>query len=387
MQSRTFAVALALFAAGCGSAVATHGDDATPTAPPIAAEMARAPVAPPPEDSLDPRSPSRVVAYVEGEVITYREILQRIGSELAQLDDPADKSRLEARELTKLLRDRLIFRAAVDAGIRVTREDLDTKRAKFVRELSMSGGTLEAWLHEHDMTRREYDAQNRVKIAVDKYRRAAIGHNNDPAVRVRAVTDTYVSPEEVRRFYDRHPELFDEPAGARYRMLVVKTNLEATDRKAAVAAAREVAESAVARLKGGEGREPEDWSPVYRELNQSPPDPRQPDGLCTIERGKAADWIEKFAFESAKGAVLLEEKGTTFYVLQAEGAHDARVLSFEDAAEGIRNKLEGLKIGMAFLEVDLSVLNESSVQPESVRADLQNALRRERRAYLEESER
>jgi parvulin-like peptidyl-prolyl cis-trans isomerase-like protein len=387
MHPRTFAVVSLLLATGCGSAVAAHGGDAPPTAPPIAAEMSRAPVAPAPPDAQDPRSPSRVMAYVEGEVITYREILQRIGPELAELESPAEKARMEERELMNVLRDRLLFRAAADAGVHVTRDELDAKRAKAVRDLAKSGGTLEAFLHEHDMTRREFDEFNRVQIVNDKYRRAAIGHNNDPGVRVRAVTDTYVAPEEVRKYYDRHPEQFNEPPGARYRMLLVKSKLDTPDRVASVAAARAVAESAVARLQGGEGREPEDWVPVYRELNQSPPDPRQPDGLCSIERGKAADWIEKFAFESPKGAVHLEQIGTTFYVLQAEGAHDARVRLFEEAGPEIRQKLEQCRIGMAFLEVELSVLDESSVQPESVRANLRSTLSRARRGFLEEAER
>ena len=174
----------------------------------------------------------------------------------------------------------------------------------------------------------------------------------------------------MQKYYDRHLDKFNEPAGARYRMLIVKADLEAPDRKASVDAARDLAKSAVARLEGGE-----DWVPVFRELNQAPPDPRQPDGLVSIEREKAAPWIEKFAFESPKGAVLLEEKGTTFYVLQSEGAHDARVVPYEEVAPVIRRELEQLRIGMAFLEVELAVLDESSVQPESVRSELRNTLR------------
>jgi hypothetical protein len=376
-----FAVALALLAPGCGSTAATHGDEAAPTAPPIAAEMARAPAVPAPQDAQDPRSPSRPIAWVEGEVVTYREVLQQIGPELAQLENPADKLRLEERVLTDLLRDRLLYRKSVDAGIRVTRDEIDARRARKVRDLARSGGTLDAWLHERDMTRREFDEFNREQIAVEKYRRAAIGHSIDASVRVRPVTDTYVPPDAVRKYYDRHAEQFSEPAGARYRMLVVKTDFEAPDRVAAVAAAKAIAESAVARLQGGE-----DWVPVYRELNQAAPDPRQPDGLCSIERNKAADWIEKFAFDSAKGAVHLEERGTTFYVLQAEGAHDARVVPYEEAAPAIRRKLEQFQVGMAFLEVELAVLDESSVQPESIRAKLRNTLRLMRAAIAEQSE-
>jgi hypothetical protein len=375
------AVAVALFTAGCGSAIQEHGSDAAPTAPPTAKDLTQAPVTAAPADAVDPRSPSRVIAYVEGEVVTYREILQRVGPELSQLENEADKAKMEDRALTDLLRERLLYRAAVDAGVHVTRDEIDEKREKAVKELARSGGTLEAWLHEHDMTRREFDETNRVRLIVEKYRRASIGHSSDPSVRVRPWTDTYVAPEDVRKYYDRHPLKFHESAGARYRMLIVKTDLAAPDRAAAVAAARAVAESAVARLQGGE-----DWVPVYRELNQAPPDPRQPDGLSLIERGKAADWIEEFAFNSPKGTVHLEPKGTTFYVLLAEGVRDERVIPFEEAAPDLRLQLQQLRVAMAFLEVELAVLDESSLQPEQMRAKLRETLRLDRLAYLAEAE-
>jgi hypothetical protein len=382
MYPRALVALAVLVACGCGSSAATQSDpENAPNAPPIAAEMSRAPVVPAAPAQADPRSPSRVMAYVEGEVLTYREILQTVGPELAQLENPADRAKIEKRALTDLLRERLLYRAAVDEGVRASRDEIDAKRAKFVKELAKNGGTLEAWLHEHDMTRREFDETTRVSIVVDKYRRAKIGHNIDPGVRVRPVTDTYVPPEDVQKYYDRHPAKFSEPAGARYRMLILKADLDASDRTAAVDAARELAKSAVARLEGGE-----DWVPVFRELNQAPPDPRQPDGLVSIERDKAAPWIEKFAFESPKGAVLLEEKGTTFYVLQAEGAHEARVQPYEEAAPKIRRELEQLRVGMAFLEVELAVLDESSVQPEAVRSELRNTLRATRLELVAKAE-
>lgn len=381
MHPRTFALVALFIAAGCGSPAPTHNDDEAPNAPPIQAEMARAPVTPAPADAQDPRSPSRVMAYVEGEVLTYREILQQVGPELAQLDSNAEKQKLEEKVLIQLLRDRLLYRAAVDAGVRATRDDVEEKRTEKVKKLAKSGGTLEAFLREHDMTRREYDEFIRQQIVIDKYQRAAIGHSIDGSVHVRPVTDTYVAPEDVRKYYDRHAAKFSEPEGARYRKLIVKSDLEAPDRAAAVAAARAIADDAVARLKGGE-----DWVPVYRELSKTPPDPREPDGLCSIERDKAADWIEHFAFEQPKGAVLQEQKGTTFYVLQAEGAHEARVVPYEEASKAVHDQLQQLRVGMAFLEVELAVLDESSVQPEAVRAKLRNTLRGARLQMLEEIE-
>jgi hypothetical protein len=372
MTLRGFTLCAVLACLGCGSSP-EEGADGAPEAPPIARDQARAgsDAAPP---APDPRSPSRVLGHVEGEVITYRDVQQRIGPELAQLENPEDRLRMEDRAVLEIVREKLLYRAAVDWAVRASRDEIEEERKEFVKELARNGGTLDAFLHEHDMTRREFDEMIRTQIIVRKYRLAAIGHSADRNVRVRPVTDTYVPPDDVRKYYDRHPERFQEPASARFRMLTVKSDLDAPDREKAVAEARRTAEAALLRLRGGE-----DWVPVYRGVSKEPPDPQRPDGLERIPRGKASDWIEEFAFESPKGTLSdVIQKGTTFYVLRAEGALEARTVPFEEAAAGIRTALSDLRRRLAWLEVELSVLDESSVQPDSLRARLRDNLRQAR---------
>lgn len=372
MTRRGLTWCVVLLAAGCGSSPEPQAGDA-PDARPIARDQVRGAA----DEALpapDPRSSSRVLGYVEGEVVTQREVLQRVGPELAQLENPEDRARIEERAVLDILRERLLQRAAQDARVNASRDEIDEERRAFVNELARSGGTLDAFLHEHDMTRREFDEMIRTQIVVRKYRLAAIGHSGDRQVRVRPVTDTYVPPEEVRKYYDRHPTRYQEPPTARFRMLAVKSDLDAPDREKAVAEARRTADAALARLRAGE-----DWVPVFREFSKDPPDPQRPDGLERIPRGKAADWIEDFAFESEQGAVSdVIQKGTTFYILRAEGAHEGRTIPFEEAAPGIRGQLSELRRRLAFLEVDLSVLDESSVQPEALRARLRDHLRQSR---------
>src|SRR5205823_2271507 len=143
---------------------------------------------------------------------------QRAGPVLAQIDDREERQRRTERAFLDLVGDRLLYRAAVDAGVTASRDEIDEKRDQLVRDLAKNGGTLEAYLHERDMTRREHDEMLKVSLVVDKYVYAAIGHSRDANVHVRPVTDTYVPPEDVAKYYERHPEKFKLPAAAKCRL-------------------------------------------------------------------------------------------------------------------------------------------------------------------------
>jgi hypothetical protein len=164
-------------------------------------------------------------------------------------------------------------------------------------------------------------------------------------------------------------------------MLVVKADLEAPDRVKAVADAKVRADEILSRLRAGE-----DWVPVYRESTPGPGDPEQPDGLTDVRRDPKvakAEWIERFAFDSAKGTLSdVIQVGTTFYVLKAEGWHDERTIPFDEAGPRVRRELTDLRSRLAWLEVELRVLAGSSVQPDSLRARLRDMLRRTRLKLL-----
>jgi hypothetical protein len=374
---------VALVAAGCGTSPPADPNAEPPAATPTAQAFVQAAKEAPAPATADPaKSASRVLAYVEGDVVTHREVLQRAGPELAQFtDNPAEIQKIEERALMGLLRDRMLYRAAIDAGVRATRDEIEAERADYVRDLARNGGSLEGFLHDRDMSRREFDEMIKQSLVIQKYRRAAIGRNTDPDVRVRAVTDVYVSPDDVVKYYDRRPERYREPALARCRILPIKSDLDVADREAAVAAARAKAEAVLGRLRAGE-----DWVPVFRETTGAVDEPDPNDGLVVMQRGEKAEWIESFAFGSPKGALSdVIQKGTTFYVLRAEGSNEARTVPFEEAASSIRRTLFELKSGLAWLEVQLSVLDSSSVLPETRRAQLRDSLRVARLKMLAEA--
>jgi len=380
MRSWPFIALFASLAAGCGSTPATTDDAPPPSAPPLAKEIQDAAKDAPDAPKQDPKSPSRVLGYVEGDVVTYRDVLQLAAPELAQFaDNPDEKSKIENDVLMKILRERMMYRAALDAGVKASRDEIEEERANFVKDLGRNGSTLEGYLHDHDMSRREFDAMVKTDLMIEKYKRAAVGRNNDPEVHVRPEADIYVAPQEVTNYYERHPERYHERAAAKYRILLVKADRDAKDREAAIAAARAKADAVLARLKQGE-----DWVPVYRDATKGAEDADPNDGLVEIHRGEMIDWIEKFAFTSEKGTLLdpVKQAGTTFYVMRAEGSHDERVVPFEEAAPGIRRFLFEMKATLAWLEVQLVVLDRSSIEPESLRTRLRDDLRAVRQKML-----
>ena len=142
--------------------------------------------------------------------------------------------------------------------------------------------------------------------------------------------------------------------------------------------AKAAAQKILARLQEGE-----DWVPVFRELNLAAPEADPLDGLIEFRRGEKASWIEEFAFTSDKGRISdVIQQGTTFYVMRAEGSHDERTVPFAEASPAIRGKLAELRARMAWLEVELSVLDESTLQPDSLRTRLRDTLRQARLKLL-----
>lgn len=357
--------------------------DDTPDASPVTkirndgARAAPAPVARP-----DDRSMSRVVCYVNGEVVNYRDILLRVGPQLAVVGTDEERAALEQRTLFDIERERIIHRAAVEAGVTITRDELEKERARRIRELAKNGGTLEAYLAERGMSHREFDDEVQRELRMQRYMRAAVGMGGGDSVRVRAVTDTYAAPRELRAFYDRNPDKFKEPEVARVRVLAIRSDLSKGNRDTALAEARRKAEAALARLKAGE-----DFVPIFREMNRDAPEPDPTDGLLEIsERGKYADWIEEFAFKQPRGAnsdVTL--KGSTYYVLRGEGYQPARTVPYEEIQPKIQAALGQLKRAVASYEVELSLLEESSITPRERYDELRDFLAGTRKRMIVEA--
>jgi len=385
---RTLQVLIALLAIGAAGCASDDHDgplrDPSEVAPPTEAELARKAEATEPASaavvSPSPDSTSRPLAYVNGDVITYREVLTRVGPQLAALRIASERKALEEQSLMQIVRQRVVYQAAVQASVPVHQSEVEGQVQENLHDLERTGATLEAYLRERGLTRREYEESIRREMASQKFMLAAIGRNAHQGVRVRPRADTYVSPAEVKKYYERHPAQFRHPATARVRMLVVKTDFLADDREQAVRAARKHCAQARERLAAGE-----DWVPVYREMADRKEGAAPLDGLLTIRKGEKAyaPWIEEFGFTQEAGTLsAVIQQGSTFVLLYSEGATEARLAPYSEVQDDVRQKLSQLKRVTASYEVELQLLQQASVQPESVRSRLRAMLRDGRRKAL-----
>ncbi len=370
---------VALLATACSS---NDGGDVAPVNPaemgrPLDLERARSASQDAPDRAPDTGSTSRVLATVDSDVITYRAVLLRIGPQLAVLGEDAQKREVVDQALVDILRDRIMYHAALEAGVTMSRDAIDEERTKRVKEIERSGGTLGAFLSERGMTRREYDEEIRRGRMVELYMRSAIGlAGGDP--RVRPMTDTFVAPGLVRSYWERHAELFTEPAHAKLRVMSVKVDRRASDPKSARAAAKSRIERAQRRLRAGE-----DWVPVYRETapKQAEEDPY---GLQEIRRGDRSAVIEDFAFTSPKGTVSkIQELRTAFLLMQAEGAQEERVVPYEEVQDRIRAQLAKVRRQVAYYEVELQLLEDAVIRPDRREDEIRALLSKSRRALLD----
>lgn len=389
MRLRAFLLlAAAAVPSACGSSrPVTDPLSPTPDAVPRTKDMNDAADAAGRQDpGIDARSQSRVLAYVNGEVVSYRDLLLQAPPQLETLDNPAERAEIERRTLFEILQERILQRAAIDAGIVVSRDDLDKERAKKVRELEKNQGTLDAYLRSRGESRREFDEEIRREVRITRYIRAAVGVSNDPSVRVRAITDTFVSPRDMRAYYERNLDKFREPGTGRVRVLEIKVDRSLDDRDAAVAAARARAESARARLAAGE-----DWVPVYRDVNRGAAEPDPDDGLVEItDKGRGskwAGWIEDFAFDQPRGTLsdVRAVGSSLFYVLRAEGYTPPRLKPYDEVQPNIQNGLSRMRYLVATYEVALSLLEESAITPRARYDELRDYLTATRRALISDA--
>jgi parvulin-like peptidyl-prolyl isomerase len=210
---------------------------------------------------------------------------------------------------------------------------------------------------------------------------AAVGLTASAGIPVRARTDPFVKPAEIRAYYDRYPERFRTAQMARVRVLSIRADPRNENKDAALEAARARAAAALARLRNGE-----DWTPVFRDVQRESPEPDPTDGLMELaERGRATPWIEEYAFDHPRGTLSdVVKAGSVFYVLRAEGVRPERIIPFEEAQPLIERELRKARFDAAYYEVCLSLLEESSIRPTELHGKVRTHLREARRKILEE---
>ncbi|MDR5682681.1 MAG: peptidylprolyl isomerase [Armatimonadota bacterium] len=270
--------------------------------------------------ALRPRS--AVAATVNGEPIYtaevdryVREIGQQYGIDFTQGEGPKQRKELADSILDQLIDRALILQEARRRNLLASDTDVDARVAE-IRGSFPSQADFESALKVRGLS--VADLRDRIRFDLTAQKLIA------------GISQPQVSEAEVRQYFAQNRSTFDQPAQARVRHILVKTESEAR--------------IVLARLRAGE-----DFAAVARELSQDPGSKDQGGELGPIQRGQTVPEFDRAAFSLPVGQISDPVKTSFgYHILQVQERTAAKPATLEGAREQIVRVLTDRKRRAAF---------------------------------------
>jgi peptidyl-prolyl cis-trans isomerase C len=270
------------------------------------------------------------VALVNGTVITrsdYDTEMGRFERQMAmsgQAPNPAEMSEMKTRVLDGLIDRELLKQEAKKQGITVDDNDVNqqmtTLKQKFGSEKEYTDTLAKMNLTEADLK-----AQLRQDLAIKKL----IDQQIAPKVTI--------TPEEMKAFYDSHPEFFKAPERVRASHILIKVEPTATD--ADKAKARERIVAIQQRLKKGE-----DFATVAKESSECPSGANGGD-LDYFQRGQMVGPFEDAAFTLKPGTMSdIVETQFGYHLIKVTDKKDASTVAYDEIKTKIEDYMKQQKV-------------------------------------------
>jgi peptidyl-prolyl cis-trans isomerase SurA len=269
----------------------------------------------------------RVAATVNGEVVTLSEIAERAGPEYERaLALPAGKERDAARAAAlrrafdQLVAEKLLAAEARALQLEVSEQQVGAAIEDIKARNRFDDDQLGRALAEQGLDLAAFRAQ--VRRELESYQ----------VLQYRVRGKVNVSDEDLRNYYQRHPQEFGGEDELHVRHIFLPLPVDAT--AADGARVRAQGEKILQRLKTGE-----DFAKVAREVSKGP---SAEDGgdLGWLRRGTIQKELEDAAFALKDGQISgLVRAGPGLHVLKVDGRRRGGERSFEDAKEEIRARL------------------------------------------------
>ncbi len=263
----------------------------------------------------------QVIAVVNDEAITQSEldsILRPIYEDYKQRysGDKLFRELNEARTklLNQLIEDRLVYQEAKEKKIEVDAAQIDKQMETFQKKFPTLE-TMETALNAQGVTlhglRERLEKQEMVRQLHEQEIRAKI----------------IISPSEIEKYFEEHPEEFTEKDRMRVRSLTIKKSDEAREKGLKDEAASQKINELETKIRGGA-----DFAEVARENSQD----------VNAKDGGMGDWVERGAMIEAIDQVIFKLKpGETSGVVEtAMGYHLFRV---EEIRSGSKRGLEQVR--------------------------------------------
>lgn len=274
-----------------------------------------------------PRVLNRVAATVNGEVITLRDLERRAGASLERSEalppGPArDRARAAALRAAfdSLVAERLFDGQARALGVEVGEPEIAAAIDEIKQRNGLDDARLDLALEEQGMTRAAFRAS--VKRDLEAMR----------ILQVKVRSRVKVTDEDVKAYWQSHPEEFRQEEEVRVRHLFVAAPPGAPEEQEARARAK--AEGLLARARSGE-----DFAELARAESEAP-SARDGGDLGWLRRGAIQADLERAAFGLQAGAVSgLVRTRAGWQILKLEERRGGSARPFEEVKEDIRNRL------------------------------------------------
>lgn len=280
---------------------------------------------------------NQVVATVDGDPITAFELDTFIRASTGGID-PAmvtDSDRRKALDI--LITDALIRRESARLGLSASESEVDAYVNQIKQQNRLSDEDLEAALRQQGLTLESYRAQIKKEILKNQLISRQIRQRVN------------ISPEEVQRYYDAHPEEFSQPAAIKVRHIFIALPASAgpLELDRAMNKVKQVQE----RLQAGE-----DYEDVARDLSEGPE--ADEGGLIgELRKGQMLPQLEEVAFQLKTGEVSEPVRSPAgIHILRVDEREEESRVDVKDVQDQIKERLYAEAIEARFqrwIEKDL----------------------------------
>ncbi len=256
-----------------------------------------------------------VLATVNGTPITlseYKASLEKLKSQLPKGDslDPEGIKTLKMNLLNQLIEKKLLIAEAGKLGITVSEAEMNEQINRIVGEYPDSD-TFNSRMKEENIDIPSWKKEIEYQIMLEKLVKAVAGSN---------IT---VTPEEVKKYYDDHLDLYNSPTRVRALQIMLET--------------REQAQTILDEIKGGG-----DFSELAKTYSISPDSEKGGDLGFFSEGEMPPSFSVVFTMKPGDLSDVVESE-YGFHLFKIVDRREAKMLSLEEARPEIEEKLKRLK--------------------------------------------
>jgi peptidyl-prolyl cis-trans isomerase C len=276
------------------------------------------------------------VAVVNGTVITRSEYdteLGRFERQMAmsgQAPNPTDMSEMKGRVLDGLIDRELLKQDTKKQGITVDDNDVNQQ----VTVLKQKFGSEKEYtdtLAKMNLTEDGLKSQLRQDLLIKKL------------IDQQIASKVTITPEEMKAFYDGHPEFFKAPERVRASHILIKVEPTASD--ADKAKAKERITAIQERLKKGE-----DFAAVAKETSECPSGANGGD-LDYFQRGQMVGPFEDTAFKLQPGTVSdIVETQFGYHLIKVTDKKDASTVAYDEIKGKIEDYMKQQKVNEQLIQ-------------------------------------